>query len=323
MDFDQMTRRTVLGASLAAATAACAPKAMKSAASSSKIGVQLFSLPKMLEQDFAGSIAMLAKLGFSEIEMFGPYGFSDPEQVANWAKVAPSLGFSSSGFFGKTLADVQSIMRDNGMTVPSMHTDIYTLQSRMGPLAEAAKALGATYVTLPAIPDEFRKGLDGYRRTADLFNSIGENAAKNGVKFGYHNHGYGLKAVDGIVPLDLLLEHTDPAKVLLEMDVFWTVAGGADPVSYLKRHSGRYRMLHLKDMKTLRTFSGDGGTADQWIPLFESMTHVGNGALDIKSIITTAKAHGAQHFFVEQDLAADPKAQLGASADYLKTLDFG
>ncbi len=322
MHFDRLNRRTFLAASLAAATAACTPQTAKPALS--KMGVGLFSLPKMLELDFAGAIAMLAKLGYKEVETFGPYEFSDPQQIANWAKVVPSLGFAGSGFFGKTLAEVKAIMQGNGMSVPSMHTDIHTLQSRMGPLAEAAKALGATYVTLPAIPDEFRKDLDGYRRTADLFNSIGENAVKNGVKFGYHNHGYGLKPMaDGTVPLDLLLERTDPAKVLLEMDVFWTVAGGADPVSYIKKHSGRYRMFHLKDMKTIRTFSGDGGGPDQWIPLFESMTHLGDGAIDVKAIIEAAKANGAEHFFVEQDRAADPKAQLGASAEYLKGLGFG
>jgi sugar phosphate isomerase/epimerase len=322
MQIGSLNRRAFLAASLATAAVACTPQQAPKAAGP-KRGVGLFSLPKMLEEDFAGAIAMLAKLGYKEIETFGPYEFSDPEQIANWAKVVPSLGFSGSGFFGKTLSEVQAILKGEGMAVPSMHTDIHTLQSRMGPLAEAAKALGATYVTLPAIPDEFRKDLDGYKRTADLFNSIGDSAVKHGVKFAYHNHGYGLKPMaDGTVPLDVLLAATDPAKVLLEMDVFWTVAGGADPVAYIKKHSGRYRMFHLKDMKTIRTFTGDGGGPDQWIPLFDSMTSLGQGAIDIKAIIEAAKANGGEHYFVEQDRAADPKAQLGASSRYLEGLGF-
>jgi sugar phosphate isomerase/epimerase len=322
MHVDSLNRRSFLAASLATAAVACTPQQAPKPVGP-KRGVGLFSLPKMLAKDFAGAIAMLAKLGFKEIEPFGPYEFSDPIQIANWAKIVPSLGFSGSGFFGKSISEVQAILKDNGMTAPSMHTDIHTLQSRMGPLAEAAKALGATYVTLPAIPDEYRKDLDGYKRTAELFNSIGENAAKNGVKFAYHNHGYGLKPMaDGTVPLDVLLAATDPVKVLLEMDVFWTVAGGADPVAYIKKHSGRYRMFHLKDMKTIRTFSGDGGGPDQWIPLFESMTSLGQGAIDIKAIIEAAKANGGEHYFVEQDRAADPEAQLGVSARYLAGLGF-
>jgi sugar phosphate isomerase/epimerase len=321
MPIDGLNRRAFLAASLAAAAAACTPRQVTSAVP--KRGVGLFSLPKALETDFAGAIALLARLGYKEVEPFGPYTFSDPVQIASWAKVTPSLGFSGSGFFGKTLAEVQTILQGNGMAVPSLHTDIHTLQSRMGPLAEAAKALGASYVVLPAIPEDFRKDLDGWRHTAELFNTIGDSAAQHGVKFGYHNHGYGLKPMaDGTVPLDLLLASTDPAKVLLEMDVFWTVAGGADPVAYIRKHSGRYRMFHLKDMKTIQTFSGDGGNSAQWIPLFANMTTLGSGAIDIKAIVEAARANGAEHFFVEQDRAADPEAELGASSRYLAGLGF-
>ena len=41
-----------------------------------KIGIQLFSLPKSLSNDFEGSIKMLAQMGYKEVELFGPYPFS-------------------------------------------------------------------------------------------------------------------------------------------------------------------------------------------------------------------------------------------------------
>ena len=41
-----------------------------------RIGLQLFSIPALLDEDFAGTMAMLAKLGYKEIEFFGPYEFS-------------------------------------------------------------------------------------------------------------------------------------------------------------------------------------------------------------------------------------------------------
>jgi sugar phosphate isomerase/epimerase len=320
-----MDRRNFLCGTLAVgALAGCSTKSnIVPPVTPPKLGVGLFSLPKMLERDFTGAMEMLARLGYQEVETFGPYAFSAPKQIEFWNSVTPSLGFSGSGFFGETQAEVQEIMALNGLSVPSMHTDIETLQTAMGPLAEAAKGLGATYVTLPSIPPEYRKNLDDYKRTADLFNRIGADAKKHGVKFAYHNHGYGLKPVDGKAPLDLLLENTDPANVLLEMDIFWTVAGGADPVTYLKQHSGRYKMLHLKDMKKIERFSGDGGTPDQWIPLFKQMTWLGDGALDLKAIIETARANGADHFFVEQDNADNPEDVLGKSADYWKALVSG
>ncbi len=318
-----MDRRTFLCGTVAASVlTSCVPRTKTiSNTKSPKLGVGLFSLPKMLEQDFAGAMEMLAELGYLEVEPFGPYAFSAPKQVESWKGIAPSLGFSGSGYFGKTQAEVQTILAANGLAVPSMHTDFDTLQTAMGPLAEAANGLGATYVTLPAIPPEYRKNLDDYKRTAERFNKIGEDAAKHGVNFAYHNHGYGLKPVNGKAPLDTLLELTDPAKVFLEMDIFWTVAGGADPVERFSRFKGRYKMLHLKDMKKIEHFSGDGGTPDQWIPLFKQMTWLGDGAIDLKAIISTAKANGAKHFFVEQDNADKAKDVLGKSAAYWKALE--
>lgn len=285
-------------------------------------GVQLFSLPKMLERDFAGTIEFLARLGYREIETYGPYTFSDPTEIAGWSKITPSLGFSGSGFFGASVKEAAAIFKANGVTVPSMHTDIDTLESRMGPLAEAGNALGATYLTLPAIPYERRETLDGFKRTADAFNAIGAAAARYGLKFAYHNHGYGLKPVGGQIPLDLVLAATDPAHVFFELDVYWTVAGGADPVRYLSEHPTRYKMLHLKDMKEIHHFAGDGGTPDQWIKLFPYMTYLGHGKIDLKRILAAAEKIGVEHYFVEQDTVANPHLALSKSAAYLKKLGF-
>ena len=174
-------------ASLATGALAALPQGGKAAdkAASAKLGLGLFSLPRMLDKDFAGAMEMVARLGYQEIETFGPYPFSDPKQIENWKQVTPSLGFSGSGYFGHTRDEVARIMQANGLTVPSMHTDIDTLQNGMGPLSDDARALGATYVTLPAIPADYRKSLDDYKRTAELFNRIGEDAIRHGVKFGY------------------------------------------------------------------------------------------------------------------------------------------
>lgn len=287
-----------------------------------QFGIQLFSIPKLLEQDYAKAIAFLAKLGYREIETYGPYTFSDPKQIENWKRITPSLGFSGSGFFGKTLQEARSILRANGMSVPSMHTDLLTLQNHMGPLAEAAHQLGATYVTLPSLPEQHRKTLDDFKRSADLFNAVGADASKHGVRFAYHNHGYGLKPTDGQRPLDILLSGTNPAHVFFELDVYWTVAGGGDPVDYLNRYKGRYRMLHLKDMKQIHRFDGDGGTPDQWIKLFPYMTYLGDGAIDLKGILAAAERTGVEHYFVEQDTVKDPETALRESANYLLKAGF-
>jgi sugar phosphate isomerase/epimerase len=317
-----MNRRRFIrqAAVVAASTTLVAHHIPSFAGTVKKPGVQLWSLPKVLEKDFKKGIASLAAMGYKEVEMYGPYPFSTPEAKRKFQSIIPSIGFSGSGFFEHSAKEVKAILSDNGMKVPSIHTDLDTLRSSAGGMAAAASVLGFTYVCLPAIPAEERTTLDDYKRLAEDFNKIGEQVKKYGMKFGYHNHGYGFKEVDGHVPLYTLLDNTDPNLVFLEMDVYWTVAGGADPITLLDKYPDRYHLMHVKDMKEKKTFSGDGGDPAQWIELFPYMTTAGSGVIDLKAIIAKAKRSGVKHFFVEQDGVADPEAALKASADYLKSI---
>ena len=286
----------------------------------SKPGLGLFSIPGWLNRDLSGALAGIAKMGYKEIEVFGPYSFSTEKAKASWAPAAQQLGLKESGLFGKSAKEFGALSKSYGLSIPAMHTDLDTLMNNFGPLAEAANALGAQYVVLPALPEEFRKTLDDYKKSADLFNKIGEQAKKTGIRFGYHNHGYGLQVKDGKMPLDIILDETDPSLVYFEMDLFWTVAGGADPISLLSKHKGRYTMMHVKDMKEQKRFAGDGNDMRQWMPLFPYMCSAGSGVLPLNKILKAAKENGMTHFFVEQDLVADPETALQKSLDYLKGL---
>ena len=285
------------------------------------IGIQLFSLPFLLEKDFVAAIKMLQEMGYKELELYGPYPFSDPSAIKGWEAITPALGFSGSGYFGRTIKEIKSILDDHGMSSPSAHTDLETLKNGMGSLAEAAHILGHQYVVLPAIPDEERQTLDDYKRIADLFNQIGSEAKKLGIKFAYHNHGYGIKPLENnIVPLEIIIDNTDPEVVFLEMDIYWTTAGGADPITYLNKYPDRYHLLHLKDMKPKKQFSGDGGDASQWMELFPFMTTAGNGELKVDQIVEIGLKTGVQHFFVEQDMVAEPEIALKKSIEFLKKI---
>ena len=285
-----------------------------------RIGVGLFTIPLLLEQDFAGTIEMLAGIGYKEVEMYGPYPYSVQEYVDYWNTLTPQLGFSGSGYFGHTAQEVRQILDDNGMTSPSMHIDIGTLEHRLDEAIEAAQIVGQKYAGLAAIPDDRRQNLDGYKRMADLFNEIGSRMSEAGMKFLYHNHGYGLVEMEGEIPLKVILERTDPNYVALEMDIYWTTAGRADPIAYLNDYPGRYKLMHLKDMTEMVHFKGDGGTADQWMELFPKMADAGAGVLDLPGILSAAKKNGVEHFYLERDMAAEPDNTLRNSYAYLASV---
>ena len=285
-----------------------------------QLGLQLFSVPLMLEQDLSGGLETLAAMGYRKIEIFGPYPYSASSAKERWNTLTPRLGFSGSGYFGKEAKEFKAMMHSFELSCPSAHTDLDTLENHLEDMARASEILGFEYVVLPAIPEENRATMEDYKATAELFNKIGKRARELNIKFAYHNHGYGLVPKEGVIPLQYLIENTDPNWVFLEMDLFWTTAGRANPLDYLTKYPERYRLMHVKDMKELKTFSGDGGDPGQWMELFPSMCSAGDGVIELDKIIPKAVESGVEHFIVEQDMVRDPQTALQRSADYLKSL---
>jgi sugar phosphate isomerase/epimerase len=285
-----------------------------------RLGVGLFTIPTMLERDFAGTMRTLAAIGYKEVETFGPYPFSAASAQERWKTVSASLNFRGSGYFGLTAREVKAILDGNGLTSPSMHTDLDSLREKLEPMAEAAHVIGQQYVVLPAIPAEDRRNLDDYKRMADEFNRIGKRAVGLGLRFAYHNHGYGLVPMEGRVPFEVIAEGTDKAMVDLQMDLYWTAAGGADPIAYLRRFAGRYVSVHVKDMAKRVRFTGDGGDSAQWIELFPYIADAGAGVLDLAGILAEARRSGVRHFFLERDQTPTPDETLRASYRYLSGL---
>jgi sugar phosphate isomerase/epimerase len=318
-----LNRRSFLataGAAAAGLAAGCRTGAASSVATADhldRLGVGLFTLPKSLEQDLDGTLAMLAGLGYKEVELFGPYPFSVPAAQDGWKAASRMLGFSGSGFFGRTARQVRESLDRHGLASPSMHVDLDTLRDRTEQVGEAAHEIGWRYAGIASIPEERRRTLDDYRRMADELNAIGRRAKPMGFKVLYHNHGYGLTPLDGQIPVRVLFDRLDPSVVALEMDVFWTVAGGADPVELLDAYPRLYRLMHVKDM-TQRARFARGGDMQDVMSLFPLMTTAGAGVLDLPRILGHARRAGVAHFYVEQDLAANPSEQLGASIRYLR-----
>src|SRR5882724_5628325 len=132
-----MNRRTFIRSVAALSAGVFAPRSILAAGALVRtghldaLGIQLFSLPKLLEQDFDAALGLLAKIGYKSVELYGPYPFSAPIAHERWAAVTPSLGFKGSGYFGRTAAETKALLSKHGLTTPSIHTDFETLRTRM------------------------------------------------------------------------------------------------------------------------------------------------------------------------------------------------
>jgi len=313
-DFLQLSGATIIGA-LAFDLVACIRAKQKQ-----KWGVGLFTVPQMLANDFKGTLKKIHDYGYSELEFFGPYPFSAEATKERWKGLAEQMGIKQDAFYGYSVSEVKTILDDNGLSAPSVHMDILTTRINMAPAMKELSQLGIKYCAIPALMDEPKETLDDYKRFAEEFNTFGKQMQEHGITFVYHNHGYEHAEKEGQVPLDYLLNNTDPDEVKFEMDIFWLQSAGASPVEYLTKYPGRFKLMHVKDASENVRFSGDGGSPDQWMAVFDKMADPGTGVFDIKGIVTAGIRSGVDHFFLERDLASDPETTLRTSIEYLKTI---
>ena len=308
--FIKVTTATLAGAALTGPAFSFLTKRKRA------VGIQLFTIPAMVAENFKGTLTKLANIGYKEIEFFGPYDFSAKETIEGWNQFAASLGITKNAFYGYKPSEVKSMLKDLGLTTPSVHLDLQTMRTNLEPAAENLADLGTKYVVIPAIANPADRS--DFNKLADEFSAFGEALAKYDLTFVYHNHGYEHTAKEGKTLMDTLLTQTDARKVKFELDIFWMTAAGASPVEYLNKYPGRFKLLHLKDASEPVRFSGDGGSFDQWMPLFPKMADPGTGVFDIPAIIAAAMKSGAEHFYLERDVTPQPDKTLTDSFTYLK-----
>lgn len=220
-----VTRRDFIGSS-AAALAMTFPlgglTSRLAASPSSRLGIQLYTLRDLLQKDFEGTIAKLARIGYQEVEFAGVYG--------------------------RKPVELRRALDRNHLVAPSGHCDIEAVTVKLDDTIAQAKTLGHRYVVVAWIPDEARTA-DGYASVADTFNAAGEKLNKAGLALGYHNHSFEFKSLDGErCGYDILLERTQPELLHMELDLYWIREAGRDAFKYFTQHQGRFRMVHVKDM---------------------------------------------------------------------------
>lgn len=224
-----------------------------------------------MERDFDSTLATVAKIGYREVEF--------------------------AGYFGRPPAQVSASLSRHGLTSPSTHIPYERMGSEWGQVLDESLAIGHRFVTIPWIPEGARASLDGWRRVADRFNEAGRAAREAGLGFAYHNHGFEFVPAEGSIPYDLLLELTDPGLVSFQLDLYWAVRAGQDPLTYISAHPGRFPMYHLKDSAG---------------PPEHEMVDVGSGVIDFATILERADSMGARHYFVEHDSPTNPVASIRA-----------
>jgi sugar phosphate isomerase/epimerase len=294
MSMQAMNRRTFLETATTVTAATLLASKLGWAAGEHKIdkvGVQLYTVRDLMKDDFDGTIAKVAKIGYKEVEF--------------------------AGYFGHTGAQVRAVCDKNGLDPVSTHVQYDELDDKFSSVIETSKTIGLKYIVCPWIPEELRKSPDIWKQAAEKFNRCGEASKTAGMQFAYHNHWFEFLPVDGKLPYDQLLKECDAKLVKMEMDLCWITAAGGDPVKYFNMYPGRFPLVHVKDLKTMPKITAGG--AQNYGDTVD-LTEVGSGVIDWKKIFVHSEKAGIKHYIVEHDHPKQPFDSITKSYEYLSKL---
>ncbi len=257
---------------------------------SDQIGLQLYSVRGSFLQDPFTAMDMVAGYGIREVETAGTARMT-PEQF-------------------------RAELEKRGLKAVSAHVQYDALKKDLDAVLAEVKTLGVTYAIVPWIPHEGEFDGEEVEQAIANFSKWGDAFHAAGITFGYHPHGYefGGGKMSGPTPFDRIAEATAEHHVVFEMDVFWVVHGGADPLKLFAQYPDRWVALHVKDIRkgAPTGFTNGGAPA-------EDKVIVGTGQVDWQKLIGVAREHGVKHFFIE-DESPEPLANIPQSIAYLRTL---
>jgi len=254
------------------------------------IGVQTYTFRNHFPKGVEKTLDLIKEMGFTEIE--------------------------TSGANGVTNADFRKLCDARRISIPSSGADFGELVKDPMVVVERAKAFGAKFVMCAWIPHQKSAfSLEDAKNAINVFNTAGKILKENGLTLCYHDHGYEFHAYEDGTLLDYMIKNTNPQYVSFEMDVLWTMhGGGADmPVTLLKKYPGRFKLMHVKDLKKGVVGDLSGGTPA------ENDVAVGMGQGDWKKIIKLAKKNGVVHCFIEDESNIEVQ-NIPLSIAYLKKL---
>ena len=254
------------------------------------LGLQLYSLRADFANDVPGTLKQVHDFGFQYAELAGTYNLA-PDKFTELLAAHHIRPIASHFPYDRFRDDPEGVARE-------------------------AAGLGLIYAGVAWIPHRGAFDEKTCREAVAVFNRAGEVLAKYGIKFLYHQHGYEFEPFGQGTLMDLLITETNPKQIVFEMDIFWVVFPGQDPVKWFEQYGSRWELVHLKDMKIgVKTGSLSGKTD------VTNDVAIGTGQLNMPAILRAAKKAGVKWYFIE-DESPMVVEQIPVSLRYLEQVRF-
>ena len=238
-----------------------------------RIGLQLYTVRSALAKDLEGTIAAVAAAGITELEF--------------------------AGYYGKTPEWWSELLRKHHLTAPATHEALPATDDGWPAIFDRAKGMGHEIVIVPFVGNNYRGTRDNWMKLSERLNTGAQKAKAAGLQFAYHNHDFEFAPVGDTTGYEILTSNTDASLVKLELDMYWAVKAGRDPLEIMTTHKGRVICCHVKDASAAPE---------------RKMLDVGAGTIDFKMLLDKGRKLGLKHWFIEHDQPVDALASIKASA---------
>lgn len=233
-----------------------------------------------------------------------------PEEIEKTLKKVKEIGYDAVQLSGMGPIEAEALKKiadEVGLEICATHISYDRLQNDLDKVIAEHKLWNCKYVGLGGMPMECRTSYEGYKEFLKTASEIAKKLNDNGLRFIYHNHRFEFEKFNGLTGMDILFNETDPETFEFELDTYWVQAGGANPIDWINKVSGRMSVVHFKDMAI---------KDDQQI-----MAEIGEGNLNWPAIIEACKKNNVKWCAVEQDICQrDPFESLEISRSYLKKM---
>lgn len=248
-DFLQVTAGAG-AAVLASSVTACGQPAQ---AARGRLGVQLYCFRHLLEEDFPGTFAQVAQLGFE--------------------------GFEYAGYYGYSAQELRQMQDDHGVVACGTHIGMQAIQGdELQRTIEFNLGIGNPNLIVASIGNQWRESRDAILRAADVFNEAAEELRPHGLRTGYHCHAYSFQEMHGGESMWKIFADNTADDVILQLDTGNAAAGGANIPQVIRDHPGRVNSMHVKPYSPSHEDPFDPFIGDdelQWPLIFELSESIG------------------------------------------------
>lgn len=237
------------------------------------IALQLYSLRDLSRRNFIHSLELAANLGYEGVEF--------------------------AGYFDLGSSRLRDLLAELGLVPVSSHVSFERLTKHLDEEIEYNLELGNYTLVCPAPPQGFVASAKAWERLGRELGEIGKRLNDQGLRLGYHNHGWEFAKYEGRFGLDILLEAAGSRNLFSQLDLGWTLYAGVEPAQYLSTLKGNCPLVHIKDFNQAN-----------------KQVNVGEGVLDLPSVLQVSDQIGVEWLIIETeeyDISPSHSVEIGLS----------